>query len=69
MKLDQIALILVIVAAVAYLLMISFGLIVALPIAWPLLILVAIGLFLVIRVIRDRLNNAEDDYYEKNVKD
>lgn len=69
MKLDQIALILVIVAAVAYFLMISFGLVVALPYAWPLLILVAIGLFLVIRVIRDRLNNAEDDYYEKNVRD
>ena len=69
MKLDQIALILVIVAAIAYLALIFFGLLIALPYAWPLIILVAFGAFLVIRVIRDRLNNAEDDYYEKNVKD
>lgn len=69
MKLDRIALALVVVAAIAYLGLLAVGLVAALPYAWPLLLMAAAGLYLLVRVIRDRMNNDEDDWYEKNVKD
>ncbi len=67
MKLDQIVLVLVIVLALAWIVVVAAGFIVLMP--WGLLGLGALAIVLAIvgRVIYERLNNAEDDYYNKNV--
>ena len=69
MALDRIALILVIVAASLYAAALLMGLIATSPYSWPLLPFAAVIAYLIFRVIRDRLRNAEDDYYEKNIKE
>lgn len=69
MALDRIALILVVFFAVLYAAALFTGLLAASPYSWPLLPFVAVIAYLVYRVVRDRLNNAEDDYYEKNIKE
>jgi hypothetical protein len=43
------------------------GMIAAFPYGLPVLAVVAVVGYVVYRVIRERLENAEDDYYEKNV--
>ncbi len=69
MKLEQIALILVIIGAVGYFGMMFFGLASAgLPVVL-LLAVAAVGIGLLAWVIIQRLNNAEDDYYEKNIEE
>lgn len=69
MKLEQIALILVILAALAYFGVMSFGIIASGAPLWPFFILAALGLGLLGRVIYQRLTNEEDNYYEKNIKE
>lgn len=67
MKLDTLILAFVCLAAVAWVLVIVAGMIAAWPFGIPGLLLVGIGGYIVYRVVSDRLRNAEDDYYEKNV--
>lgn len=68
MPLDRLVLILVVAAAALYLLAVLIGLIALLP--WGLIGIgvLAITGYVLWRVIRDRLANAEDDYYERNVE-
>lgn len=70
MKLDTIALIVVAVGAGLYFLAILAGAIAASTFGFgiPLLILLLVGAYLVVRVIGERRSNAEDDYYENNVE-
>ena len=68
MPLDKLVLILVIAGAVLWALVMLGGIITTLPWGLPALILFLIGGYIVYRVIRDRLSNAEDDYYDKNVE-
>jgi len=67
MKLDQIILVLIIIVAVIWVGTIVAGMISMMP--WGLLGLIPLAIVLAIlgRVIYQRLDNAEDDYYEKNV--
>ena len=68
MPLDKLVLILVIAGAALWALVLLGGIITTLPWGLPALILFLIGGYIVYRVIRDRLSNAEDDYYDKNVE-
>jgi len=67
MKLDQIALVFIIILALIWLGTVVAGMIALMP--WGLLGVVPLVLILGIlgRVIYQRQHNAEDDYYEKNV--
>lgn len=67
MKLDQIALAAVIIYAVAWVGFTLTGLLLAVPFGALGLIPVAIIGGLLVMVIRQRLNNKEDDYYTKNI--
>ena len=69
-KLDTIILILVAIGAAVYFLALLAGAIVASAygVGIPLVIVLLVGLWIFVRVINDRRNNAEDDYYEKNVE-
>jgi high-affinity nickel permease len=67
MKLDQIALAIVIVYAIGWVLFTITGLLVAVPFGFLGLIPLAIVGGMVVMVIIQRLNNKEDDYYDKNV--
>jgi len=69
MKLEQIALLLVVLAALAYFGMIFFGIASSGAPLWPFFILAAIGIGLLGRVIYQRMTNEEDNYYEKNIKE
>jgi len=69
MNLPKIALAGVILAGVIYGVLVLFGLLSA---GWPgLLGLIVVGFIalLFFSVLSQRMNNKEDDYYEKNVKD
>ena len=68
MPLDKLVLILVIAGAALWALVMLGGIIATLPWGLPALIIFLIGGYIVYRVIRDRLSNAEDDYYDKNVE-
>ena len=68
MPLDKLVLILVIAGAALWALVLLGGIITTLPWGLPALILFLIGGYIVYRVVRDRLSNAEDDYYDKNVE-
>jgi len=67
MKLDKIALILVIALAAVWVVAVFGGLVATLPFGLPILAILLVVGYLVYRVVRDRLNSAEDDYYERNV--
>ena len=67
MKLDTIALALVVIFAVLWLVTFVTGLLAAIPFGILGLIPVAIVLALLVEVIRQRRANTEDDYYDKNV--
>ncbi len=69
MKLDTIALALVATLAGLWLILMITGVIVASPYSWIIAIPLLVGLYLLVRVIQQRLGNAEDDYYEKNIKE
>ncbi|MCF6198138.1 MAG: hypothetical protein L3J67_01860 [Hyphomicrobiaceae bacterium] len=67
MALDRIALGLVIIVAIAYISVLMIGIIGLFPFGLPLLALFLVGAYLFLRVLRERLTNSEDDYYEKNI--
>jgi len=69
MDLGNLALAGVIVAAALYIGAMVIGMIALFP--YGLIGLVVLGFvgFLFFGVVNDRLNNKEDDYYEKNIKD
>ncbi len=69
MDLGNLALAGVIVAAIAYVGAMVFGMIAVWP--YGLLGLVVLGFVAVLffGVLSERMNNEEDDYYEKNIKD
>jgi hypothetical protein len=67
MKLETAALALVVIFAVLWLGTLVTGLLAAVPFGVIGLIPVAIVLALLVEVIRQRLANKEDDYYDKNV--
>jgi hypothetical protein len=69
MSLDKIALIIVIVAAGIYVSVMAFGIFASGVPLWPFFILLAIGIYLMSRVISDKLNNKEDKYYEDNIQE
>jgi len=67
MTLEKLALICVCVLAIIWCSVIAAGVVATLPYGLPaLVVLLIIGYFLY-RVVRDRLGNEEDDYYDKNV--
>ena len=67
MKLDTIALALVVIFAALWLITFVTGLLAAIPFGVLGLIPVAILLALLVEVIRQRRANTEDDYYDKHV--
>ncbi len=67
MRLDAIALAIVVVFGLLWLILVVTGILAAVPFGVLGLIPVAIVVGLLIVVIHQRLNNAEDDYYDKNV--
>ena len=67
MKLETIALALVIIFAALWLITFVTGLLTAIPYGVIGLIPIAILLALLVEVIRQRLNNKEDDYYDKHI--
>ncbi len=68
MSLDRIALICALIVIGFWLLGLFAGVFATLPYGLPVLVLLAVVGYVVYRVIRERLANAEDDYYEKNIK-
>lgn len=73
MNLEKLSLILVViigvVAAVAYGTMIVLGLVATFPFGLPILIVIGLFVAICVGVLRQRLSNKEDDFYEKNVKE
>lgn len=67
MRLDAIALIIVVIFALLWLAVFVTGVLAAVPFGVLGLVPLAIILGLLVVVIYQRLNNAEDDYYDKNV--
>lgn len=67
MALDKLALIIVIAGAIIWAFLMLVGMIAAWPVGLPFLVFGLIAGYFLYRVIADRLSNAEDDYYEKNV--
>lgn len=71
MKLETIALIGICaiggVLAVIYGGLIIYGAIATFPFGLPGLVVIGLFVFVAIGVLRQRLNNTEDDYYEKNI--
>ena len=67
MPLDKLALIVVVAGAIIWGFLMLAGMIAAWPVGLPFLAIVLIAGYFLYRVIADRLSNAEDDYYEKNV--
>lgn len=67
MALDKLALIVVVAGAIIWGVLMLVGMIAAWPVGLPFLAIVLIAGYFLYRVIGDRLSNAEDDYYEKNV--
>ena len=71
MSLDKIALIGIILvggsAAIGYAVLLVIGVVATFPFGLPALLVAGLFVFVCWRVLQDRLNNKEDDYYEKNV--
>lgn len=67
MKLETVALALVVIFGALWLFTFVTGLLIAIPFGVLGLVPIAIVLALLVEVIRQRLNNKEDDYYDKNV--
>lgn len=68
MQLDKLALICVIILAAIWATILLTSAIAMLPYGLPVLIAIAIGGYFVYRVVKERLENKEDDYYDKNIK-
>jgi hypothetical protein len=66
--LEKLGYAILLIAAVAWLVIVAVGLISAFPAGMTgLLVIVGLGL-LFVKVLRDRLKNKEDEYYSENVK-
>lgn len=65
MRLDTVALIAVVVASSLYLIALVLGLAAAGPLGWLALAPVAVGLYLLIGVIRQRIGSKDDDRYDQ----
>jgi len=68
MALDRLVLILVIAAVALWALALLGGIVATLPYGLPALVVFLIAGYIIYRVVRDRLSNAEDEYYDKNIK-
>lgn len=68
MTLDNIILYIVAGIACVYVCFMFVGMIAIFPYGIPGLIGLAVLLYIFVRVVRERLGNKEDDYYEKNIK-
>ncbi len=68
MALDTLALWIIVGIVAAYVIAMMVGLFAIFPYGLIGLAVLAVVLYFVVRVVRDRLTNAEDDYYEKNIK-
>ena len=68
MALDRLVLILVIAAVALWALALLGGIVATLPYGLPALAVFLIAGYIIYRVVRDRLSNAEDEYYDKNIK-
>lgn len=68
MKLETIALVLVLVLGTIWAGVMLTGLVATLPYGLPILLIVAVVAYLLVRVVLERVASKEDDYYEKNVK-
>ena len=66
--LEKLGYILLVIALLAWTYLLVVGLIAAFPVGIIGFIAIAGVGFLFIKVVKDRLNNKEDDYYDKNVK-
>jgi hypothetical protein len=67
MKLESVVLAVIVVAAVVYAAVWITGLVAFVPWGWLGLIPLALVIGLLAAVIWQRLNNKEDDYYDRNV--
>lgn len=67
MKLESVVLAVIVVAAVVYAAVWITGLVVFVPWGWLGLIPLALIVGLLAAVIWQRINNKEDDYYDRNV--
>ncbi|MEM7423591.1 MAG: hypothetical protein AAF334_07690 [Pseudomonadota bacterium] len=67
MPLDRLALYIVCGLAALWGVGVLGGLIAIFPFGLPAMLALALGGYFLYRVVRDRLANAEDDYYEKHV--
>jgi len=67
MALDKIALIFAVIMFVIWSSVLVLGLISTWPFGIPLLLVAAVVGYMLFSVVRDRLNNEEDDYYDKNI--
>ncbi|MEM1046678.1 MAG: hypothetical protein AAGL24_11015 [Pseudomonadota bacterium] len=68
MALDTLALWIIVGIVAAYVIAMMVGLFAIFPYGLIGLAVLAVVLYFVVRVVRDRLTNTEDDYYEKNIK-
>lgn len=68
MPLDKLALICVIILAVIWCTLLLASAVTILPYGLLVLAVLLIAGYFVYRVIRDRMENKEDDYYEKNIE-
>jgi len=69
MKLDTIALIIVGLLAAGYALAMMVGIVTSGAPIWPFAIAGAIFAYLLYKVVSERVNNEEDNYYEKNIEE
>lgn len=69
MSLDKIVLGIVVLAALAYVGVMAFGIFASGVPLWPFFILLAIGVYIMSRIVSDKLNNKEDKYYEDNIQE
>lgn len=67
MKLDRLALVMVGIVAAVWIVMLLAGILQS-PFGWVVLVIVALPAFILYRVFRERSNNADDDYSDKNVR-
>jgi hypothetical protein len=68
MPLDKLALVLIVAGGVLWAAVMFAGAIATLPFGLPILLGLLVAAYFCYRVVKDRVTSAEDDYYEKNVK-
>jgi membrane protein implicated in regulation of membrane protease activity len=68
MPLEKLALICVIIFAVIWSSLLLAGAVAAFPYGLIVLLALLVAGYFIYRVVRERMENKEDDYYEKNIK-